>query len=727
MDNVINKNISETLESNYMPYTMSVIISRAIPEIDGFKPSHRKLLYTMYKMKLLTKARTKSANVVGQTMKLNPHGDQAIYATMVRLSKGNEALLHPFVDSKGNFGKITSRDMKYAASRYTEVKLAEIASDIFKDIEKDAVEFVDNYDGQLKEPKLLPVAFPNILINPNKGIAVGMASSFCSFNLEEVCDYTKAYIKDENSKITDYIKGPDLPTGGILLYDEEKLNKIYETGVGSFKLRAKYRYVKKDNCIEIYEIPYTTTVEQIVDKIVSYIKQGKLKEISDIRDETDLKGLRITIDLKRNVDPDKLMTKLFSLTTLEDNYSCNFNVLIGIKPKVLGIRGIIKEWLDFRIGTIRNRINYDVKEIKNKLHLLYGLQKVLLDIDKAIKIIRETEYDKDVVPNLMSAFAIDNIQAEYVADIKLRNINKEYILKKTKDIGDLETKLNELENILKSDKRIKKIISDELEGIKKKYSIERKTEIMKFDDIDLYKEEEIENYNCKIFFTKHSYIKKISLVSLRGNDVHKLKEDDEIMLELDGTNRSDILLFSDKTNVYKIKAHELASSKASSLGVYTPNILELEEGENIIYAVVTEQYDGFMIFAYENGKLARVPLKSYETKTNRKKLIKAYSDFSNLKGIFHFKEEGDILVNRFSMPDEIKMLLINTSLISEKASKNTRGVQVVRMKNDSVLNVAVEKEKINISDIEKYRSDKIPMSGVNIDIVDRLIIQNYIK
>ncbi len=727
MENVINKNISETLESNYMPYTMSVIISRAIPEIDGFKPSHRKLLYTMYKMKLLTKARTKSANVVGQTMKLNPHGDQAIYATMVRLSKGNEALLHPFVDSKGNFGKITSRDMKYAASRYTEVKLAEIASDIFKDIEKEAVEFVDNYDGQLKEPKLLPVAFPNILVNPNKGIAVGMASSFCSFNLSEVCDYTKAYIESEDAVITDYIKGPDLPTGGILIYNEEKLHKIYETGVGSFKLRAKYQYVKKDNCIEILEIPYTTTVEQIVDKIVSYIKVGKLKEISDIRDETDLKGLRIAIDLKRNVDPDKLMTKLFSLTTLEDNYSCNFNVLIGIKPKVLGIRGIIKEWLDFRVGTIRNRINYDVKEIKNKLHLLYGLRNVLLDIDAAIKIIRETEYDKEVVPNLMAAFHIDEIQAEYVADIKLRNINKEYILKKTKDIEALENKLRELEDVLTSDKKIKEIISEELERIKKTYALDRKTEIMKLEDVDSYEKEEIENYNCKIFFTEHSYLKKISLVSLRGNDVHKLKEDDEIMLELDGTNKSDILLFSDKTNVYKLKAHELSASKASSLGVYLPNILELEEDENIIYAVVTEDYEGFMIFAYENGKLARVPLKSYETKTNRKKLIKAYSDFSALKGIFHFVEEEDLLVNRFSMPDEVKMLLINTSLISEKTSKNTRGVQVVRMKKDSVLNLVVEKGKINIEDIEKYRSTKIPMSGVNIDIVDRLIIQNYIK
>lgn len=726
--NIIKSNISETLESNFMPYTMSVIVSRAIPEIDGFKPSHRKLLYTMYKMKLIKGARTKSANIVGQTMKLNPHGDQAIYATMVRLTKGNEALLHPFVDSKGNFGKITSRDMKFAASRYTEAKLAPICEDVFKNIDKDAVKFVDNYDGQLKEPTLLPVAFPNILVNPNKGIAVGMASNFCSFNLNEICDATTAYMEDETFDIHEIIKGPDFPTGGNLIYDYNTLDKIYNKGVGSFKIRSKYEYIKKENCIEVTEIPYTATVEMIIDKIIENIKNGKIKEISDVRDETDLKGLRITIDLKRGQDPEKLMAKLFKLTALEDSFACNFNVLIGVKPMVLGIKGIIHEWLKFRIDCIRNITLYDIDKIADKLHLLYGLRSVLLDIDKAIKIIRETELDKEVIPNLMAAFGIDEVQAEYVADIKLRNINKEYILKRTGEIENLENELEKLKKLAKSDSKIKKLIAKELQDIKKKYGQERKTSIVKAEEIKVHNEVSfVEDYNCKLFFTDHNYIKKITLVSLRGNDQHKLKDDDEMKQELDATNKSDILFFSSKCNVYKMKAHELESVKASSLGTYLPNVLEMASDETILYTVVTTDYSGFMVFAYENGKVARVPLSSYETKTNRKKLVKAYSDFAPLINLFYFKEETDLLFSRYTAPDEIRLCLLNTELISEKTTKNTKGIQVVRLKKGSVMNIAELSEEMTLNNIEQYRIDKVPMSGTPIDIVDRLLIQSYMK
>lgn len=728
MSNIIESKISNTLESNYMPYTMSVIVSRAIPEIDGFKPSHRKLLYTMYKMKLINKTRTKSANVVGQTMKLNPHGDQAIYATMVRLTKGNEALLHPFVDSKGNFGKITSRDMAFAASRYTEVKLAPICEDVFKGIEKNAVEFMDNYDGQMQEPRLLPISFPNILVNPNKGIAVGMASNFCSFNLKEICETTIALMDDSSIDLHDYIKGPDFPTGGNLIYDRGILDKIYNTGLGSFKIRSKYEYVKKENCIEITEIPYTSTVEQIIDKVIENIKNGKIKEVSDIRDETDLKGLRITIDLKRGTDPEKLMAKLFKLTALEDSFSCNFNVLIGIKPKVLGIKGILQEWVKFRIDCIRNITNYDIEKISDKLHLLYGLQSVLLDIDKAIKIIRETESDKEVVPNLMVAFDIDEIQGEYVADIKLRNINKEYIIKRTSEIDNLEKQLEELKKIAKSDARIKTIIKKELKEIVKKYSLERKTSVISVENIITHNETSfIEDYNCKFFFTDHNYIKKITLKSLKGNDVHKLKDDDEMKLEIEGTNKSDLLFFSSNCNVYKLKAHELEAVKASTLGGYLPNVLGMEPDETILHMVVTTDYSGFMIFAFDNGKVARVPLKSYETKTYRKKLVKAYSDFTPLVSMFYFTEEKDIVLNRISMPDEMRLILVNTSLISEKTTKNTKGIQVVRMKKDSVTNLAELASEMDLKDIEAYRVDKVPMSGVPVDMMDRLFLQKYIK
>jgi len=728
MSGIIESKISETLESNFMPYTMSVIVSRAIPEIDGFKPSHRKLLYTMYKMKLITKQRTKSANVVGQTMKLNPHGDQAIYATMVRLTKGNEALLHPFVDSKGNFGKITSRDMAFAASRYTEVKLAQLCEEVFGDIEKNAVEFMDNYDGQMQEPKLLPVAFPNILVNPNKGIAVGMASNFCAFNLKEICDATVALMDDQSIDLHDYIKGPDFPTGGKLVYDRNIMDKIYNTGVGSFKVRSKYEYVKKDNCIEITEIPYTATVEQIIDKVIENIKNGKIKEVSDIRDETDLKGLRITIDLKRGTDHEKLMAKLYKLTALEDSFPCNFNVLIGVTPKVLGIKSILNEWLKFRIECIRNITFYDIKKISDKLHLLYGLRSVLLDIDKAIKIIRETEFDKEVIPNLMSAFSIDEIQAEYVADIKLRNINKEYIIKRTSEIDDLEKQLDNLKKIAKSDARIKKIISKELASISKKYGQERKTQIISSDEIIVHSESNfIEDYNCKVFFTDHNYFKKITLKSLKGSDVHKLKDDDEIVQELETTNKSDILFFSSKSNVYKMKAYEFDSVKASSLGTYLPNILDMEADEQIIYTVVTTDYKGFMVFAFDNGKIAKVPLTSYETKTNRKKLVKAYSDFAPLVGIHFFTEESDLVLNRYNEPDEIRMILCNTSLISEKTTKSTKGIQIVRMKKGSLMNMAVNAAEIELNNIEQYRVDKVPMSGTPIDIMDRLLIQQYLK
>ena len=679
-------------------------------------------------MKLLNKGRTKSANVVGQTMKLNPHGDQAIYATMVRLTKGNEALLHPFVDSKGNFGKITSRDMKFAASRYTEVRLASLCEDVFKNIDKNSVEFVDSYDGQMKEPKLLPVAFPNILVNPNKGIAVGMASNFCSFNLSEICDATIAFMDDEDINLHDYIKGPDFPTGGSLVYDEAIMNKIYNTGLGSFKVRSKYEYIKKENRIEITEIPYTTTIEQIIDKIIEQIKLGKIKDISDIRDETGLKGLRITIDVKRGTDVEKLMAKLFKSTTLEDSFACNFNVLIGVTPKVLGVKELLKEWLIFRITCIRNRINFDIKKISDKLHLLYGLRSVLLDIDKAIKIIRETEFDKEVIPNLMKAFEIDEIQADYVAEIKLRNINKEYIVKRISEISELEKELEKLKITVKSDTKIKRIISVELKDIKKKYAIDRKTVILEAEHIKEHHETHfVEDFNLKLFFTNHSYIKKISLASLRGNDIQKLKNDDDMMLEIEATNKSDIILFSNKQNAYKIKAYELNNHKASDLGTYLPNILDLESGESIIYMVATLDYKGFLVFAYENGKVARVPLSSYETKTKRKKLVKAYSDHSKLIRMIYSSEDLDLIFNRYNAPDDLRIILVNSKYISEKTTKSTKGIQVVRLKKDSVMNMMLTTSENIFADVEQYRVKKIPMSGRTIDIMDRLMSQKYMK
>ena len=712
--------ITETLEQNYMPYAMSVILSRAIPEIDGFKPSHRKLLYTMYKMKLLSGPRTKSANVVGQTMKLNPHGDQAIYATMVRLSRGHDALIHPYVDSKGNFGKTTSRDMQFAASRYTEVRLDKIAQELFKDIDKNTVEFVDNYDGQSKEPLLLPTTFPNILVNANKGIAVGMASSICSFNLKEVCDATMAFMKNPNVDMLKYLKAPDLSTGGMLLYNRSKLDKIYETGLGSFKLRGKYEYFKKDNCIEITEIPYTATIEQIIDKIVDLVKNGKIREINDIRDETDLSGLKIAIDLKRGIDPDKLMAKLYRFTPLEDSFSCNFNMLVKGKPQVLGIKGILTAWLEFRIGCIKRQLQFDIDKLDQRLHLLKGLEKVILDIDRAIQIIRETEEEKMVVPNLMDYFEIDDIQAEYVADIRLRNINKEYILRRTSEISTLEKEREDLIDMLSDESKVKNRIKSELKHISKTYGKPRRTRIIDPDEAIQHDDEKmIPDYNLKVFFTDHNYFKKITLASLRASSNHKLKDDDKIVLELEGNNLDEVLFFSNLHNVYKMKLHEIQDHKASSLGLYLPNLLEMEKDESIQHVVVTNKFEGHMIYVFDNGKIAKVPLSSYETKTNRKKLVKAYSDFGKLVRMFYIKEESQCVLMRYNSPDEYRLILLDTEMIPEKATKNTRGVQAVRIKKGSYVSECFMPEELEIDDLERFRISKLPMSGKEVDVVER--------
>jgi len=716
MPKIEKQRITETLEKNYMPYAMSVIVSRAIPEIDGFKPSHRKLLYTMYKMKLLNSTKTKSANVVGQTMKLNPHGDQAIYATMVRLTRGHDALLHPYIDSKGNFGKVTSRDMKFAASRYTEVKLDSIAEELFKDIEKNTVEFVDNYDGKLKEPSLLPTTFPNILVSPNKGIAVGMASSFCSFNLEEICLATIEFIKNRDFELDKVLKGPDFSTGAYLIYNESEMKKIYETGMGSFKLRAKYKYIKEDNCIEIYEIPYTTTTEAIIDKIVDLVKTSKVREISDVRDETDLHGLKITLDLKRGVNPDEFMTKLYRYTPLEDVFSCNFNLLIDARPKVLGIKGILHEWHRFRVNSIKGQLKFDIKNLSEKLHLLYGLRTVVLDIDKAISIIRESETDELVIKNLMDYFKIDEIQANYVADIKLRNLNKNYVIKRIDEIESLEKEISKLEDILNNDKKIDKVIISDLKRVIKKYKKTRKTEIISHSNIKVHSaEHEVEDFNLKVFVTEHSYLKKISLVSLRASGNQKLKSDDKITLELDGNNKDDILFFSTACNCYKSKLYEISDHKASSLGVYIPNILDLEANESIVYTLVTNDYSGHLLFIYENGKVAKVPLKSYQTKTNRKRLVKSYSNDSKLVRIIFIEEDTDILLSRSYKGVEFNLMLVNTSLIPEKLSKSSKGVQVLRLKKKSKLSKAFLPSEIEIEDIEHYRQKAIPMAGRSVD------------
>ncbi|MBQ4527371.1 MAG: topoisomerase IV [Clostridia bacterium] len=700
--------ITDTLRENYMPYAMSVIISRALPEIDGFKPSHRKLLYTMYKMNLIKGQKTKSANVVGQTMKLNPHGDGAIYETMVRLTRGNESLLHPFVDSKGNFAKHYSRDMAYAASRYTEVKLDEICSEVFKDIDKNTIDFMDNYDGTMKEPTLLPVTFPNILVNPNQGIAVGMANNICSFNLAEVCKTTIAYLKNPKCDISKTLLAPDFSTGAQILYDKDAIDQIYKTGRGSVKLRSKYRHDKKNSVIEIFEIPYTTTAEAIIDKIIDLIKAGKVKEITDIRDESDKSGLKITLDIKKSTDVSKLMSKLFKMTSLEDSFSCNFNILIGTAPKVMGIAEILGHWTDFRMGCITRKIKYDINKLTHRLHLMEGLKKILLDIDKAIKIIRDTEKDEDVVPNLMKGFDIDEIQADFIADIKLRNLNKEYILKRIQDVDDLNAELDRLDAILKDDGEIKKIIIDELKEISKKYGQDRKTEIIYEDEVEVFDEtENIEDYNLRVFVTAGGYLKKISHVSLRSSGAHKLKEEDYMLCEWDATNKSDLILFSDKQNAYKIRMHEIADCKASELGHYIPNIIETEPDEKIVFALPTLDYSGDLLFVFENGKGARVSLKCYETKTNRKKLVNAYYGKSKLVGVKFLPQEEDIVI--YSSLD--KIVIFNSSLMQTKTTRDTMGVALMNMKKKSTLARVEFLKDVQFADPSYYTAKNIPATG----------------
>ena len=674
---VVEQPIVSTIRENYMPYAMSVILSRAIPEIDGFKPSHRKLLYMMYKMGLLNGGRTKSANIVGATMKLNPHGDSAIYDTMVRLSRGYEALLHPYVDSKGNFGKFYSRDMAWAASRYTEAKLDAICNELFRDIDKDTVDFVDNYDNTMKEPSLLPVAFPSVLVNANTGIAVGMASNICSFNLREICETTAALIRDPDHDIKSTLPAPDFTGGCQIIYDENVINQVYETGRGSIKLRAKYVYDKSANCIDILSIPATTTCEVIIEKVIDLVKQGKVKEISDIRDETGIDGLKITIDLKRGIDADKLMTKLYRFTTLEDSYACNFNVLIAGVPRVLGVKALLEEWIAFRIECVRRRTYFDRNKKADKLHLLRGLEKILLDIDKAVKIVRETDEESEVVPNLMIGFGIDEIQAEYVAEIKLRHLNREYILKRTKDLEDLEKEIAELDEILKSKARIKTIIVKELKSIAEKYGQPRKSIII-YDDVARYEEEtvEIPDYPVNLFFTKEGYFKKITPQSLRMSGEQKLKDGDEIIQALEFTNNCDLLFFTDKCQVYKAKADDFAQTKASVLGDYVAAKLGFDEGENAVKMVATKDYKGMLLFAFENGKAAKVPLESYATKTNRKKLTGAYSDKSPLVGLLYIPEDEEVLFKASSG----NMLLVHTGALALKTTRSTQGVAVLKPK-----------------------------------------------
>lgn len=705
---VVEQPIVSTIRENYMPYAMSVILSRAIPEIDGFKPSHRKLLYMMYKMGLLNGGRTKSANIVGATMKLNPHGDSAIYDTMVRLSRGYEALLHPYVDSKGNFGKFYSRDMAWAASRYTEAKLDAICNELFRDIDKDTVDFVDNYDNTMKEPSLLPVAFPSVLVNANTGIAVGMASNICSFNLREICETTAALIRDPDHDIKSTLPAPDFTGGCQIIYDENVINQVYETGRGSIKLRAKYVYDKSANCIDILSIPATTTCEVIIEKVIDLVKQGKVKEISDIRDETGIDGLKITIDLKRGVDADKLMTKLYRFTTLEDSYACNFNVLIAGVPRVLGVKSLLEEWIAFRIECVRRRTYFDRNKKADKLHLLRGLEKILLDIDKAVKIVRETDEESEVVPNLMIGFGIDEIQAEYVAEIKLRHLNREYILKRTKDLEDLEKEIAELDEILKSKARIKTIIVKELKSIAEKYGQPRKSIII-YDDVARYEEEtvEIPDYPVNLFFTKEGYFKKITPQSLRMSGEQKLKDGDEIIQELEFTNNCDLLFFTDKCQVYKAKADDFAQTKASVLGDYVAAKLGFDEGENAVKMVATKDYKGMLLFAFENGKAAKVPLESYATKTNRKKLTGAYSDKSPLVGLLYLPEDEEVLFKASSG----NMLLVHTGALALKTTRSTQGVAVLKPKKGHRL-FSIERYKDGtFTNPKRYRTGSLPARG----------------
>ncbi len=708
MNNYIEQPITKTLETNYMPYAMSVIISRAIPEIDGFKPSHRKLLYTMYEMGLLKGNRTKSTNVVGQTMKLNPHGDMAIYETLVRLTRGNNALLTPFIDSKGNFGKQFSRDMAFAASRYTEVKLDNICNEIFKNIDKDIVDFIDNYDGTMKEPILLPTTFPNILVTNNQGIAVSMASSICSFNLKEVCETTIKFIKNEKVDIKKYLKAPDFSSGGEIIYNEKDIDSIYETGRGSFKLRGKYRFDKKNSLIEIYEIPYTTTIEAIIDKIINLVKTNKIKEINDVRNETDKNGLKIAIDIKKSANPEILMHKLYSMTPLSDSFSCNFNILVDGVPKTMGIKQILNHWVRFRIECIKRQTAYDLEKKKNKYHLLCGLAKILLDIDKAITIIRDTEQDCMVIPNLIKGFEIDEKQAEYIAEIKLRNLNKEYLLNRIKEREQLEEDMKNLEKIYKDEDIIKDIICTELKEISKKYSKPRKTEIIYQKEVKEIEEYDlVQDYISRFFLTKENYFKKVTLASLRSSGDHKLKDEDYIIQEIESNNKSEIMFFSDKANVYKIKTYDIPDTKVSNIGHYLPNILGMEDDENIIYFVITSEYKGHILFVFENGKIAKIPLESYQTKVNRKKLINAYSNKYKLVNIFYNLEDKDIILFR----DKDKALLLNTSNIEEKSTKSSMGVTIFNLKKNSKVTTCLEKDKFLSENIEYYRIKDIPSTG----------------
>ena len=705
---VVEQNIDSTIRENYMPYAMSVILSRAIPEIDGFKPSHRKLLYTMYKMGLLNGARTKSANIVGATMKLNPHGDSAIYDTMVRLSRGYEALLHPYVDSKGNFGKFYSRDMAWAASRYTEAKLDKICNELFRDIDKDTVDFVDNYDNTMKEPSLLPVAFPSVLVNTNTGIAVGMASNICSFNLKEICETTAALIRDSNHDVMQTLPAPDFIGGCQIIYDENALRQVYETGKGGIKLRARYEYDKSANCIDVLSIPSTTTCEVIIEKIIDLVKTGKIKDIADVRDETGIDGLKITIDLKRGVDPDRLMAKLYRFTTLEDSFSCNFNVLIGGVPRVLGVKALLEEWIAFRIECVRRRTYFDRNKKAEKLHLLKGLEAILLDIDKAVKIVRETDEEAEVVPNLMIGFGIDEVQAEYVAEIKLRHLNREYILKRTAEIEALEKEIAELDEILKSKTRIKTIIVKELKEIAEKYGQPRKSIII-YEDIVSYTEEkdDVPDYPVNLFFTKEGYFKKITPQSLRMSSNHKLKDGDEIAQTCEFSNNGELLFFTDKCQVYKAKAADFTDTKASALGEYVPAKLGMDEGENAVYMVATKDYKGILLFAFENGKLAKVPLEAYQTKTNRKKLTGAYSDKSPLAGMVFFTEDKEFLLKASSG----RMLLIHSGAINLKTTRSTQGVAVMKLKKGHRLFEISEYVEGTFAKPQRYRTKTLPTLG----------------
>ena len=701
--------ISETLEVNYMPYAMSVIVSRAIPEIDGFKPSHRKLLYTMYKMGLLNGGRTKSANIVGQTMRLNPHGDAAIYETMVRLAKGNETLLHPFVDSKGNFGKVYSRDMAYAASRYTEAKLDSICSELFKDIDSDTVDMVDNYDATMKEPALLPTTFPNVLVSANQGIAVGMASNICSFNLKEVCDTAIALMKNPEHDVLETLPGPDFSTGAELLFDEATTREIYTTGRGSFKLRAKWRYVKEGNLIEIYEIPYSTAVEVIIDKVVELNKTGKIKEITDIRDETDLGGLKITIDLKRGVDPDKLMQKLYRLTPLQDSFPCNFNILIAGMPRVMGVGEILEEWTAWRTDCVKRRLFYQIGKKEDRLHLLKGLERILLDIDKAIRIIRETELEEEVVPNLMIGFGIDEIQANYVAEIKLRNINKEYILKQTKAINQLEEEIEDLRSTLNSSRKLKNVIIKALEEVSKKFGKPRKTEII-YEVQELAVEEEedpVPDYPVTVFLSREGYMKKITAQSLRMSGEQKFKEGDSLFMTREATNKAEFLVFTDKFQCYKSRLSDFDDSKASLLGDYLPQKLGFEQGENMVALIFCGDYKGFVLFFFENGKAAKVHLSAYETKTNRKKLTGAYSDKSPLVKALALDTDEQMVV----YSTDGRAAIFSTAQLNPKTTRNTQGVAVLSLKKKAVLSDAVLLNESGIVNQSRYRTKTIPSAG----------------